>query len=223
MPEPGARLSPRARQVLSWLLAPLLAMVAIGVQIGLDVPRAEMEPREPKKKPRKSAATRTTPENKPKPKPKRETWTPRSPEELEALRAEWSDAPFEDEPADLMFRRRHETALRSVATRARTTLLEGEKLVPLQIRPQCRTIRCTLELCGPEELLEDVAAVLPGVTVVDQPLWHAIREIDPAHAEPTQQARRGHRCRRWLVDFAVQGPKTTDFVIPIPTPDHAKD
>lgn len=223
------RLSPRARQTLSWLLAPILAVGAIALQISLDVPQAEMLEREDKPKTTKRKSATRTPPRERKPAPKR--WKPRSTKELAALRETWSEAPLEDEPSDQLFRRRHEAFLRAVATRTRSELLSGQRLVTMQIRPTCRTLRCALELCGPEPLLEQIAEVLPGLRVVDQPLWHDLREVEPKQPPPEPRAKAGSKagsksaagdeqvCRRWIVDFAVQGPKTTDLRIPKLEPD----
>ncbi|PRQ04536.1 hypothetical protein ENSA5_06600 [Enhygromyxa salina] len=196
--------------MLGWALAPALASLAIVVQISLDVPRGEMLEREPKKTKtkRKSAATRST--------PRPDAWKARGVEEVEQLRARWSERPFADEPTDPSFRRRHEALLRSVATRARAEVLRGERPTPMQIRPACHTIRCELELCGPKPMIDGIAALLPGVTVVDQPLWHELREIETVAkvSKRSGTAREDHVCRRWLVDFAIEGPAPKDLRMP---------
>jgi hypothetical protein len=213
MPEPmGPRSRGQARvRLLPWLWAPLLASLAIALQVGLDVPRAPMLERveKPKKQPRKSAAARNAGKSKAKPPRQRTT------RELAQLRERWSERPLEEEPVDQSFRRRHEGLLRSVVTRARAVALDDAMPPPMQIRPACHTIRCALELCGPSPLLASIAELLPGVTLLDQPLWHQLREVEPVH-KPSGGPSGETVCRRWIVDFTRDGGDFKELVIPGP-------
>jgi hypothetical protein len=213
MPEPRkssglrGRISPRARRILGWLLAPLLASAAIVVQLSIDVPRAEMLERSEKKKKSKKKLRR----NKRK---RKRGYQPRNEGKLRRLRERWSGRPIEKEPTDQAFRRRHEALLRSVVTRVRSEVLGDAPSMPMQIRPTCHTIRCELELCGPAEVLANVAELLPEVGVGDEPLWHELREIEAKREPPKREAMRDHACRRWIGSFAVEGPPTRELKIP---------
>ena len=213
----------KLRKIGAWLLAPVLATAAIAVQISLDVPRAPMLEHKPKKpkKPKKSAAARNAErkakaaKSKTKTKKKRRQ---RGQRELTRLRKIWSEQALEDEPVDQHFRRRHESMLRSVVTRARARALDGAPPPAMQTRPTCHTIRCELELCGPSKLISAIADLLPGVTLDDQPLWHELREVEPTQAPVEPQLQRKPKsdrlCRRWIVDFAHDGGNVTKLAIP---------
>ncbi|PRQ10183.1 hypothetical protein [Enhygromyxa salina] len=224
------RLSPLARRRAAWLLAPALATAAIAFQVGLDVPRAPMLERDqkPPKKPRKSAAARNAQAqakaNKAKAKQAQSKKPPqrRTARALAGLRARWSDVPLEDEPINQNFRRRHDGLLRHVVTRARELELDGAPPPPMQIRPGCRTIRCDLELCGPTKLVAAIAELLPVATLADQPLLHELREVEPIHepapdpknSGPKQRKPNHQVCRRWIVDFTVDGGDPSKLAFP---------
>jgi hypothetical protein len=209
------------------MLAPLLATAAIAFQVALDVPSAPMLEHEAKskKKPRKSAAARNTQaaakaktNAKPAPKGHHE----RNTRALAGLRKRWSGIPFEEEPINQSFRRRHESLLRSVVTQARALALDGEALPPMQIRPGCRTIRCDLELCGPEKIVAGIADLLPNVTLDGHPLWHELSEVEPTPDALERRPKgdpKDHLCRRWIVDFARDGGDISKLAIGEPAPE----
>ncbi len=213
-------LSPQTRARMGWALAPVLASLAVLLQWIIDVPKAEMITREdeaadkddkddddssesdadPTPERPKSRA-RKAPKPKPKPKPKPE---PRTEEQLAKLRETWSSRPLEEEPVDPLFRRANEALLRSVATHARTEALGRREPVPMQIRPTCRTLRCALELCGDRALIDEVAELLPRANVSGTSLWHELREVDPTRQPAKHEPAQTYRCRRWIVDFALE-------------------
>jgi hypothetical protein len=214
MREAMRNLSPKARERLGWLLAPVLAGLAVLLQYIVDVPKGEILERESPvlvgdsdddsskpdgERPRKSKSKPKKPRAKPKSKAK-----PRTAEQLEQLRAQWSARPFEEEPVDQAFRRQREALLRSVATRARTDVLAGATAQPMQIRPSCRTIRCALELCGDKSMVAGIAELLPRANVGGVSLWHELGEVEPTRQLAKRDATKGHVCRRWIVDFALE-------------------
>lgn len=226
MPEPKPararrRLSPRARQVGAWLLAPLLASAAIAFQIALDVPRAPMLQKQAKKpKPqRKSAAARNAEriakaKTAAKAKASGKAQRVRSEAALAGLRTRWSEQPLEDEPINQNFRRRHEGLVRSAVTRARARALDGATPPSMQIRPKCHTVRCELELCGPSPVISAIAELLPGVTLDGHQLWHELREVEPAHDPADRKPTKDHVCRRWIVDFKRDGGDIKKLAVP---------
>jgi hypothetical protein len=143
---------------------------------------------------------------------------PRTAEDLQQLRAEWSGRPLEDEPVDQRFRRQHEAVLRSVATRARTDVLGEREAVPMQIRPTCRTIRCALELCGDRELVDGVAEVLPRANVGGVGLWHELREVESTRKQPKREAEKDYLCRRWIIGFALENAEVGKVTLDEPKP-----
>jgi hypothetical protein len=217
MRESMRNLSPKARTRLGWLLAPVLAGLAVLLQYIVDVPKGEILGRESPatagdsdgdsvkrngERPRKSKSKKPKP--KPKSKPRQSKPKPRTPAQLKQLRAEWSDRPFEDEPIDQAFRRQQEALLRSVATRARTDVLGEREMQGMQIRPMCRTLRCALELCGDKTLVGGIAELLPHANVGGVSLWHELREVEPTRQTPKRDSTKDHVCRRWIVDFALE-------------------
>lgn len=209
-------LSPQTRARLSWALAPVLAGLAVLLQYIIDVPKARMIGRDdtsPAKHDDSQADGDPTPD-KPKPRPRKrksksksksQKPKPRSLEQVQQLRETWSSRPLEEEPTDPSFRRSHETLLRGVATRARSQALAKRNPIPLQIRPTCRTLRCALELCGDRALVDDVAELLPRANVAGASLWHELREVDPTRRPAKHEPTDAYRCRRWIVDFALDG------------------
>jgi hypothetical protein len=227
-------LSPRARARLGWALAPVLASLAVLLQWIVDVPKGTILEREPptlvgdlegdssdtgsepkSSKPRGERVRKS--KSKGKGKPKKPTVTPRTPEQRAQLRENWSARPIQDEPVDQQFRRAHEALLRSVATRARTAVLGKREPVPMQIRPSCRSIRCSLELCGDETVLDDVAELLPKANVAGASLWHELREVEPSR-QPAAHEVSKIRCRRWIVDFAREDVAVGQVRFDEPTP-----
>lgn len=191
----------------SWALAPVLAGLAVLLQWIVDVPKSDMlerESKEAKDTADGESKPRTKPKTKPKPKKNKAKPKPRTAEQLEKLRAEWSGRPLEEEPTDQRFRRQHEALLRSVATRARTEVLGERQVLPMQIRPTCRTVRCALELCGDRALVDGIAEVLPRANVGGVSLWHELREVESTRRQPKREAEKDHLCRRWIVGFAIE-------------------
>jgi hypothetical protein len=206
------------RNALSgWALAPVLAGLAVLLQYIIDVPKGEMLEREREVT---VGETEGKPKSKPKPKAKPKQPKPkvRTAEQLEQLRAQWTDKPFEDEPADQIFRRQHEALLRSVVTRARTEALGERPTQPLQIRPACRTIRCALELCGDKTLVEGVAETLPRANVGGVSLWHELREVEATRNVPKRESTKDHVCRRWIVGFALDNPPVSKVTLDAAAP-----
>jgi hypothetical protein len=206
---------------MGWALAPVLAGLAVLLQYIVDVPKGEMLPREapltvgevegvPTSKPR--------PKPKAKPKPKQPKPRARTAQQLDKLRAEWSDKSFESEPIDQVFRRQHEALLRSVVTRARTDVLGEREVQPMQIRPSCRTIRCALELCGDKPLVDGVAETLPRANVAGVSLWHELREVEATRKLPKRESTKDHVCRRWIVGFALENPTVSKVTLDAAAP-----
>ena len=207
MPESKQRrLSDCARTRLGWWLPPLLGVLAVLFQYAFDVPKAEMLER-PNKKERKAEKKKQKDAIRDLNRERAKTakrWTGRSADEVASLRREWMTEAIEDEPEDYRFRKHHEALLRSVVTRARTKVLGGAKPVPLQIRPKCHTLRCTLELCGPSSLVDPLAELLPKAKVrpkegPEGPLFLELREVEPEH-EP-KAGDEAQVCRRWITTF----------------------
>jgi hypothetical protein len=208
----------------SWMLAPVLAGLAVLLQYVIDVPKGIILERESPTTVKDAADSDSSDSDderprKTKAKPKRskakkaKAQPPRTAEQLQQLRAEWSGRPFEEEPTDQRFRRQHEALLRSVATRARTEVLGERPPLPMQIRPTCRTIRCALELCGDRSLVDGVGEVLPRASVGDVALWHELREVEPTRKQPSRDATKDHICRRWIVGFAIENAEVGKVTI----------
>lgn len=233
MPDP----SPTARARLaafrhSWALAPVLAGLAVLLQYVVDVPKGPIlerdSPSAESDKPDGDEADSTKPngerprKSKSKPKSKNKSKSPppkpRTAQQLEQLRSEWSARPLEDEPTDQRFRRAHEALLRSVATRARTELLGERQALPMQIRPTCRTIRCALELCGEQALIDGVGEALPRATVDGVSLWHELREVESTRKVPKRDGTKDYACRRWIVDFAIENAEVGKVTLAEPKP-----
>lgn len=223
-PPPRARLASFGQRVRgSWVLAPVLAGLAVLLQYIVDVPQGEILERESpttvadeaknsaKKSKSKAKATKRS-----KPKPKAPKL--RSAKDLQQLRTEWSGRPLEDEPTDQRFRRQHEAVLRSVATRARTDVLGEREALPMIIRPTCRTIRCALELCGDKALVAGVGELLPRANVDGISLWHELREVESTRKLPPRDAQKDHVCRRWIVDFAIENAEVGKVTLIEPAP-----
>jgi hypothetical protein len=205
----------------SWLLAPVLAGLAVLLQYVVDVPKSTILEREDKSEAKDSADAKPKGKSKSKRKSKSKSKTPkpRTAKQIEQLRAEWSGRPFEDEPTDQRFRRQHEALLRSVATHSRTEVLGERQALPMQIRPTCRTIRCALELCGDKELVDGVAEVLPRANVNGVALWHELLEVESTRKLPTRDAAKQHICRRWIVGFAIENAEVGKVTLDEAAPD----
>jgi hypothetical protein len=203
------------------MLAPVLAGLAVLLQYIVDVPKGEILEREP---PTTVAdAAKNSAKSKSKTKPKRSKSKPKSPkprsaEDLQQLRTQWTDLPLEDEPTDQRFRRQHEALLRSVATRARTDVLGEREALPMIIRPTCRTIRCALELCGDKTLVAGVGELLPRANVEGVSLWHELREVESTRKLAPRDAKKDHVCRRWIVDFAIENAEVGKVTLVEPAP-----
>jgi hypothetical protein len=193
--------SARRRRALAWLLPPILAGAAVLVQFALDVPRHEMVPREdesPSLGPGPDDPVRTTTAART---PKQ--WRARTPEEIDALRETWSGRAIQAEPRDPRYRKHHEPLLRAVVRKAEVDFVPADDPVSMLVRANCHTIRCSLEICAEPKVVEGVAERIPNFKVGARSLWHELREIGD---EPRPDPRgKGQVCRRWIVDFAVEG------------------
>lgn len=231
--------SPKARARLasfgqrargSWALAPVLAGLAMLLQYIVDVPKSDIVARDSPstgndtpdatkpngERPRKIKKSKRS-KSKPKPLPK-----PRTAEQISQLRTEWSGRPLEEEPIEQRFRRQHEALLRSVATRARTQVLGERQALPMQIRPTCRTIRCALELCGDQPLVDAVGGMLPRANVDGVSLWHELREVESTRKLPKRDSAKQQVCRRWIVDFAIENAEVGKVTLDEPKPPEPK-
>lgn len=213
---PRARARQRVIQITRWLIPPIFAFAAALLHYQFHVPRGPMVPRakeDKKPKPKPRTAKKAAKERKP--------WQPREQAELDKLRARWEKEPFADEPDDADFRRQHDTLLRAVAQVAREDAIDRAPL-SMRVTPHCKTIRCSLQICGPGSAVDSVAEMLPKIERHDGPLWHELREVEPdteppittpkdtpeAEAEVEQRS-----CRMWVVGFRVEGTKRKDLKI----------
>ena len=220
MSDSDTKQRPSARARLGWILPPVLALLAIAFQYAFDVPKAEMVPRPSPEERRKEEAKKRKELREANRKRKEartvKRWTGRSADEVATLRREWMTQSIADEPHDQRFRKHHEALLRSAVTQARTKALDGAKPTAIQIRPACHTIRCTLELCGPEDLIDNIAELLPKVEVEPKlgpegPLFQELREIEPRHLP--KNPRENFTCRRWLLSFDRDDAQIRDLRI----------
>ncbi|MFO7565926.1 MAG: hypothetical protein R6X02_25005 [Enhygromyxa sp.] len=187
---PDCDREPRRRW--AWWLPPALAVLAIALQLAIDVPHHEMLPREvnePKPPAKTTTAART-------PRP----WRARGAVYVERLRNSWSSRPIADEPIDPRFAEHHETLLRAIVRKAEAAVTPFEELMHVSARATCHTIRCELEVCAPTPIAAGIAEHLPNFTVGDRALWHELREL-----ESEQRSGGRETCYRYLVDFAVEG------------------
>jgi len=187
----------RRRRLLEWLLAPALAIAAIGLQFAIDVPHHAMLERDPDPDPEtdKPATTTTPPAD-----PPREPARRREAEYTERLREAWVDQPIADEPRDPRFAPAHETLLLAVVRKAEAAASPANEPTAAKVEARCHTIRCDLQVCAPAKLSEGIAERLPQFVIGRVSLWHELREVQ---ADP---ARDVGPCRRWIVDFAVESP-----------------
>jgi hypothetical protein len=216
-----SRLSPRTRAALGWMLAPALAGLAMLVQYVMDVPKAEMLPRDEPQLVGEAGKSPETKAREAKPRKQGSSYVARDDAKRRALRGRWSAEPIESEPTEHSFRRFHEALLRSLITRLRAEVLGSENSQPMQIRPNCRSIRCAIELCGDQALVAGIAARLPGVALDGNSLWHELREIEPTREPPKRDSKQNQTCRRWIVDFAVEGATVGELALGGDEPDRS--
>jgi hypothetical protein len=176
-----------------WLLPPILAVLAIALQLAIDVPHHTMEPREDDEEieappARTTAATRT-------PRP----WSARGAAYVERLRNSWSARPISEEPVDPRFAAHHEELLRAVVRKAEAAVAPHDEPISVRTHATCHTIRCELEFCAPIELAEGIVEHLPKFMVGSQTLWHELREVESKRKPKRQQS-----CHRYVIDFAVE-------------------
>ncbi|MFV8750709.1 hypothetical protein ACNOYE_09165 [Nannocystaceae bacterium ST9] len=204
-----ARRRQRLVRATSFLIPPLFACAAALVHFEFHVPRSPMVPRakEDKKKGKPPKST------------KRQAWKPREQAKLDELRARWEKEALADEPEDADFRRQHDSLLRAVVQVAREDALDNQRSVSLRVTPHCKTIRCSLDLCGPTSAVEAIAALLPTIERHDGPLWHELREVQAEDEEPKPNAPKDapeaepRICKAWVVGFRVDGTKRNELKI----------
>ncbi len=201
----------RKRAWRAWLLPPVLALLAVGLQFALDVPHHPMLMREdPTPSDKKTTAARTKrgdAKSKQAKQAKRKrtkattkNYRPRGAAYTTRLRASWSARPIADEPKNPRFAEHHEALLRAVARKAEAAAAPNDEPVLSSTRIACHTIRCDFELCAPTTLAEAIAEQLPRFHVGSRELWHELREVEGA-----REPKPGQACRRYIVDFAVEG------------------
>jgi hypothetical protein len=100
-------------------------------------------------------------------------------EKLEQLRTRWAGKPISGEPVDKEFKRKHESLLRGVVQVAREAGKVDQTNTLVRVTPRCYTIRCSLEVCAPQSIVETIASYVPQVESVSGPLWYEIGEIEP--------------------------------------------
>jgi hypothetical protein len=213
----AARRSPIYR-ALSWLVPIALAIMAVGLQYNYDVPRSEMLPRpdskaKKKKKKRDRARRRRA-------RLRSQKWEARSPTRVARLRQSWMTRELADEPIDNRFKRHHDALLRAAVSLARREAI-GSRVVAIRTMPACRTIRCSIELCGPTSAIDEIAEQLPKVELEDGPLWHSFEEEpptrDPGEPRPvagSDEPPEPNICRRWLVTFEDDAPRRSQLRMP---------
>ncbi|GEM_PF-2147747 len=168
----------QAGRLLSWVIAPILAVGAVVLQINLDVPTGEIVPRTSKKKGPARAQARAEARAQARDKRRRENrWDARPAVRVGRLRESWLHRPLAEELIDRRFRRHHDPLMRTAVSVARRQL-EIEQRASVQIYPLCHTIRCALELCGPEDRVGAIAEILPQLTDRVGPLWHTLVEVE---------------------------------------------
>lgn len=206
-------------RVATWLIPPIFACAAALIHFEFHVPRSPMVPRDKEDKKKKTKSRPPPAKGKV---DKRKSWEPRELSELEQLRTRWSGTPILDEPEDKDFRRQHESLLRAVVQVARDAGQTDptDRSAALRVTPHCYTIRCSIELCGPTKIVEQVATWLPKVERIDGPLWHEIGESEPVGEKPksgapTEDPNAEPRvCRAWVVGFVADGTKRNQLIIP---------
>lgn len=187
---------PDRRARLEWLLPPILAVLAIGLQFAIDVPHHEMLVREPKddvtdtEKPEKSTTASRTPR----------PWRARGAKYIQRLRKSWSSKPIADEPIDPRFAEHHEELLRAIVRKAEAAVMPIDEPETVSTEAVCHTIRCELELCAEPEVAAGVVERLPNFKVGGRSLWHELREVKSDKPSTDEQT-----CHRYVIDFAVEG------------------
>jgi hypothetical protein len=226
---PRTRARQRILLVTRWLIPPIFACAAALLHFEFHVPRSPMVPRakeDKKKKAKPRAPKKAAKERKP--------WQPREQAELDKLRVRWEKEAFVDEPDDVDFRRQHDTLLRAVTQIAREAALD-QSPNSMRVTPHCKTIRCSLQVCGPAPAVDAIAGMLPKVERHDGPLWHELREVEPdveapistpKNTEAAEVEAEQRSCRAWVVGFRVDGTKRRELKIagqePEPTPEPTK-
>lgn len=144
-------------------------------------------------------------------------WEARSPTRVARLRQSWMTRELADEPIDNHFKRHHDGLLRAAVSIARREAI-GSRVVAIRTMPACRTIRCSLELCGPTSAINEIAEHLPKVELEDGPLWHSFEEEPPTRepGEPrpvagSDEPPEPNICRRWLVSFEDDAPRRSQL------------
>ncbi|HLT40576.1 MAG TPA: hypothetical protein VK034_30070 [Enhygromyxa sp.] len=184
----------RRRARLEWLLPPLLAVVAIALQLAIDVPHHEMIVRGDDDEAAEPAEKTTTAARTPRP------WRARGAAYVERLRKSWSQRPITDEPVDPRFADHHEQLLRAIVRKAEVAVMPLDEPELVLTHATCHTIRCELEFCAPPELAAGIVEHLPNFTVGGRSLWHELRELESQEPSNSKQS-----CHRYLIDFAVEG------------------
>lgn len=189
---PDAERSRDWKSKRGWLLPPVLAVLAIALQLAIDVPHHEMLQREDPEDelPVKTTTAARTPR----------PWRARGAAYVERLRKSWSSRPIADEPVDPRFAEHHEDLLRAIVRKAEAAVTPLDELILVSTRATCHTIRCELEVCAPTPIAAGIVEHLPNFTVGGRSLWHELREV-----ESEQQSDGRETCHRYLIDFAVEG------------------
>lgn len=189
MPE----LTARKRARLSWILPPALALIAVGLQLAIDVPHHAMILREDPKPEKKTTTAARTPRTPTKYRARGAAYTGR-------LRKSWSKRPIADEPKDPRFAEHHEELLRIIARKAEAAAVPADDPVLVSTHATCHTVRCDLELCAPPDRADAIVEHLPKFKVGSRSLWHELREIESDSASSATRV-----CHRYIVDFAIEG------------------
>jgi hypothetical protein len=186
----------------AWVWPPALATAAVVLQLLIDVPRSPMLDDEPEPKPApETKATTAAHRSRP--------WKPRKAEYVERLRKSWSTRAIADEPIERRFAWHHEKLLHAVARKAEATAIPGEAPMTVTTRARCHTIRCEFELCAPIDDAEAIFEVVPRFAIGKRSLWHELREVDSERESDDEVG-----CRRWIVDFAVEGADPRRLRVP---------
>lgn len=174
----GAPMRPRWRHVARLLLAPVLAMGAVGVHWWLNVPEnvtvssrdqgAKAPGKAGKKPPRKRTPAKTA----------------RPPGEIEATWKLYDGTPFEDEPVRSTFSRSAQSLVNKAAVVARKHAFSGTPEEPRVsvFGTECKTIRCRWVLRSPFPHEVDLATDAMAKLEIDgASIWlgFSAEKIDP--------------------------------------------
>lgn len=182
-------MSESRRTVLAWLLPPVLALTAVGVQFLVDVPHHPMlvdQPDPPRK--RTTTAARTTPNK----------YKPRGAEFSKRLRKQWAAEPIASEPIDSRFAEHHEELLRAITRKAEAAVTPDAEPIAITTAT-CHTIRCELEFCAAPTIADAIAETLPNFVHGRRSIWHELREVDNTTSDDERS------CHSYVIDFAIEG------------------